>query len=53
VSGAHFSNEKFQEKVDAISSRTQGKPKTAQDVPGVVNSEMNGTFNLSQALVSF
>jgi hypothetical protein len=53
VSGAHFSNEKFQEKVDAISSRTQGKPKTAQDVPGVVNSEMNGTFNLSQALLSF
>jgi hypothetical protein len=53
VSGAHFSNEKFQEKVDAISSRTQGKPKTGQDVPGIVNSEMNGTFNLSQALLSF
>jgi hypothetical protein len=53
VSGAHFTNEKFQEKVDAISARTQGKPKTAQDTPGIVNSEMNGTFNLSDALISF
>jgi hypothetical protein len=53
VSGAHFTNEKFQEKVDAISARTRGKPKTAQDIPGIVNSEMNGTFNLSDALISF
>jgi hypothetical protein len=53
VSGAHFTNEKFQEKVDAISARTQGKPNTAQDIPGIVNSEMNGTFNLSNALISF
>jgi hypothetical protein len=53
VSGAHFTNEKFQEKVDAISARTQGRPKTAQDTPGIVNSEMNGAFNLSDALISF
>jgi AsmA-like C-terminal region len=53
VSGAHFTNEKFQEKVDAISARTQGKPKTAQDTPGIVNSQMDGTFNFSDALISF
>ena len=27
MSGAHFANEQFQQKVDAISARTQGRPK--------------------------
>ena len=31
VSGAHFTNEKIQEKIDALSVRSQGKPKPAQD----------------------
>jgi hypothetical protein len=29
VSGAHFSNEKIQGKVNALSLRSQGKPKLA------------------------
>jgi len=53
VSGVHFTNEKFQEKVDAISARTRGRPKPAQDIPDNVNSEMKGTFNLTNALISF
>ena len=32
VSGAHFSNEKIQGKVDALSMRSQGKPKLARTI---------------------
>jgi hypothetical protein len=54
ISGAHFTNEKVQSKVDALSMRSQGKPKEAQDnVPDNVLSEMNGTFKLSDGLLSF
>lgn len=53
VSGARFTNEKFQEKVDAISARTQGRPKPAQDIADKVSSEMKGTFSLTNALISF
>jgi hypothetical protein len=54
ISGAHFTNEKVQAKVDALSMRSQGKPKAAKDdVPDNVLSEMNGTFKLSEGLLSF
>jgi len=54
ISGAHFTNEKVQAKVDALSMRSQGKPKQAKDdVPDNVLSEMNGTFKLSEGLLSF
>ena len=54
VSGAHFTNEKIQEKIDALSMRSQGKLKPAQNnIPDNVHSEMNGTFSLSDGLISF
>jgi len=54
ISGAHFTNEKVQSKVDALSMRSQGKPKGAKDdVPDNVLSQMTGTFKLLNGLLSF
>jgi hypothetical protein len=54
VSGAHFTNDKIQARVDALSMRSQGKPKQAQDgAPDDVHSDMKGTFSLSNGLISF
>ena len=54
VSDAHFSNEKIQGKVDALSMRSQGKPKLAQDnIPDNVQSDLNGTFRLSDSVITF
>jgi hypothetical protein len=54
VSGTHFTNDKIQEKVDALSMRSQGKPKLAQDnVPDNVHSDVNGTFGLATGVLSF
>jgi hypothetical protein len=54
VSGAHFTNEKIQGKVDALSMRSQGKPKLAQDnIPDNVHSDVKGTFSLVNGLISF
>jgi hypothetical protein len=54
VSGAHFTNDKIQGKIDALSMRTQGKPKLAQDnIPDNVQSDMTGTFDLNDGLISF
>jgi AsmA-like C-terminal region len=54
VSGAHFTNDKIQGRVDALSMRSQGKPKLAQDnVPDNAHSELQGTFQLSHGLISF
>ena len=51
---AHFSNPKIQDKVDALSLRSQGKPKLAKDRnPREVASAMKGTFRLSEAVISF
>jgi len=53
ISGAHFTNEKIQSKVDALSMRGQGRPKEAKgDVPDV-QSEMAGSFRLGNGLLSF
>jgi len=53
ISGAHFTNEKVQSKVDAFSMRGQGRPEEAkQDVPDV-RSGMAGAFRLKNGLLSF
>jgi hypothetical protein len=52
VSGAHFTNDKIQSKVDALSMRSQGKPRLAHDnIANVVPSALTGTFNLSDGLI--
>ncbi len=54
VSESHFNNEKIQEKVDALSMRSLGKPKLAQDnIPDDVQSDLKGTFALANGLISF
>jgi hypothetical protein len=54
VSEAHFTNEKIQQKIDALSMRSQGKPRLAQDkIPDNVKSYLNGRFHLSDGVVSF
>ena len=54
VSGAHFNNEKIQEKVDALSMRSQGKPKLAQDnIPDDMQSNVGGSFRLASGVIAF
>jgi len=58
ITGAHFTNEKVQSKVDALSLRSQGKPKEAKEnarenIADKVQSEMNGTFRMANGLLSF
>ncbi len=54
VSGAHFTNDKIQAKIDALSMRSQGKPKPAQDnIPDNVHSDLTGAFDLTEGLISF
>jgi hypothetical protein len=53
ISGAHFTNDKIQSKVDVLSMRGQGRPKEAKgDIPDVP-SVMSGTYRLSNGLLSF
>jgi hypothetical protein len=54
ISRVHFTNDKVQFKVDALSMRSQGRPKEAKDnIPDNVLSEMTGTFRLEKGLLSF
>jgi AsmA-like protein len=54
VSGVHFTNEKMQGKIDALSMRSQGKPQLARDnIPDNVHSDLKGTFGLDHGLISF
>jgi hypothetical protein len=54
VSGAHFTNQKLQGKVDSLSMRSQGKPQLARDnIPDNVHSDLKGTFGLDNGLISF
>ncbi len=54
VAGAHFTNEKVQERIDDLSLRSQGEPKLAE-VPNSpsVQSKISGTFDLKQGRMSF
>ena len=52
VNGAHFSNEHIQSRVDALSLRSQGKPKQATDaIPDNVVSRMGGSFTLRDSVL--
>lgn len=54
VSAAHFTNDKIQSKVDALSMRSQGKPKLAKDnIPDNVHSDLKGTYRLADGTISF
>jgi hypothetical protein len=54
VSQVHFTNDKTQGKIDALSMRSQGKPKLAQDqIPDNIHSDLKGTFRLASGLLSF
>jgi hypothetical protein len=54
VTQAHFSNEKIQNKIDALSLRSEGKPKLAKEnVNDVVSSDVSGAFNLDTGVINF
>ena len=54
MSGAHFTDEPIQQKLDAFSKRSQGKIKDTNDSPtNDVHSDLQGTFTLSNGLLSF
>jgi len=54
VTQSHFTNDKIQSKVDALSMRSQGKPKLAQDnIPDDVRSDLMGVFNLEDGVIHF
>jgi hypothetical protein len=53
VSEAHFTNDSIQQKVDALSIRSQGKIGENKDSkPPQVSSEMTGTFDLANGLLT-
>jgi len=54
VMQSHFTNEKIQSKVDALSMRSLGKPRLAQDnIPDDVRSDLTGVFNLEDGVIHF
>jgi len=54
VSEVHFTNDKTQGKIDALSMRSQGKPKLAQDqIPDNIHADLKGTFRLANGVLSF
>jgi len=54
VWGAHFSNDKIQDKVGALSLRSQGKPKLAKtELADQIQSHLGGSFRLRAGMLSF
>ena len=54
VTEAHFANEKIQNKIDALSLRSQGKPKLAKEnVSEDVSSDLSGTCDLENGVIDF
>lgn len=54
IAAGLFSNEKIQEKIDALSLRSRGEPKEAQEHAEVgVPSEIGGVFRLDEGLFTF
>ena len=54
ISNGQFSNDKIQDRLDALSLRAQGEPRLAQVHADVnVPSEMRGTFHLSNGVFRF
>src|SRR6202035_3733712 len=54
IPAAHFTNEKVQDKIDWLSLHSRGMPSSApgQSEP-LVTSDLQGTFSLSQGVLSF
>ncbi|HKT87300.1 MAG TPA: AsmA-like C-terminal region-containing protein [Candidatus Sulfotelmatobacter sp.] len=51
---AHFTNEKLQTRIDALSLRTLGEPKLVPQAATIkVGSDLSGDFQLQQGLLSF
>lgn len=51
---AHFTNEKLQTRIDALSLRSLGQPKLVPDAAAIkVGSDLSGRFQLQQGLLSF
>lgn len=54
VSGVHFSNDKIQNKVGALSLKSQGKPKLAKTgLADQIEAQVDGTFRLRTGMLSF
>ena len=54
IVGGHFSNDKIQDKVGALSLLSQGKPKLSKsDLSDDVLSQVGGKFHLSQGVLTF
>ena len=54
IVGGHFSNDKIQDKVGALSLRSQGKPKMAKsDLSEGVLSQVGGKFRLRDGMLTF
>ncbi|HLV85792.1 MAG TPA: AsmA-like C-terminal region-containing protein [Candidatus Sulfotelmatobacter sp.] len=54
ISSAEFSNDKIQDRIDALSLRAQGKAKLAQEHLDVnAHSKISGTFRLDQGAFTF
>ena len=50
----HFTNEKVQGRIDSLSLRSRGEPRLAQEhYDANVPSDLQGTFNLDQGILSF
>jgi hypothetical protein len=53
VTGARFTNERIQSRLDSLSMRSQGKPQlVTDDVPDNVRSSMSGDFVLRKAILA-
>ena len=54
ISGAHFTSDKIQDKVGALSLRSQGKPKLANSIlADDILADMEGRFALNNGVLSF
>jgi hypothetical protein len=54
ITGARFTGDKIQRKVDSLSLRSQGKPQLAKlKEPVGISSRMSGTFRLRNSVLSF
>jgi len=54
IPAGEFSNDKIQDRIDALSLRGQGEPKLAQEHVDVnVPSDLNGTFRLNDGVLTF
>lgn len=54
IPAAHFTNEKLQTRIDALSLRSLGEPKLLPNAAAItVDSDVRGNFQLQQGLLSF